>query len=133
MATQEPLRERMTIPFRTAVEAGDLDAAIATLAPDVVLHSPVTFHPFRGKESVGALFSILFSTFQDFRYVAEFEGEEGTVLRFRTRVGDREVEGIDMIHTNADGLIDDFTVMVRPLSAVLALRDSIGAQLGVTS
>jgi hypothetical protein len=123
----------MTIPFRTAVEAGDLDAAIATLAPDIVLHSPVTFHPFRGKEPVGALFSILFRSFQDFRYVAEFEGEEGTVLRFRTRVGDREVEGIDMIHTNADGLIDDFTVMVRPLSAVLALRDSIGAQLGVTS
>ena len=123
----------MTIPFRVAVEAGDLDAAIATLAPDVVLHSPVTFRPFQGKESVGALFSILFRTFEDFRYVAEFEGEEGAVLRFRTRVGDREVEGIDMIHTNADGLIDDFTVMVRPLSAVLALRDSIGAQLGITS
>ena len=123
----------MTIPFRVAVEAGDLDAAIATLAPDVVLHSPVTFRPFQGKESVGALFSILFQTFEDFRYVAEFQSEDGAVLRFRTRVGDREVEGIDMIHTNADGLIDDFTVMVRPLSAVLALRNSIGAQLGITS
>jgi hypothetical protein len=123
----------MAIRFRIAVEAGDLDAAIATLAPDVVLHSPVTFRPFQGKESVGALFSILFRTFEDFRYVAEFEGEEGAVLRFRTRVGNREVEGIDMIQTNADGLIADFTVMVRPLSAVLALRDSIGAQLGITS
>jgi hypothetical protein len=123
----------MAIRFRIAVEAGDLDAAIATLAPDVVLHSPVTFRPFQGKESVGALFSILFRTFEDFRYVAEFEGEEGAVLRFRTRVGNREVEGIDMIQSNADGLIADFTVMVRPLSAVLALRDSIGAQLGITS
>jgi hypothetical protein len=47
-------------------------------------------------------------------------------------VGDREVEGIDMIHTNLDGLIDDLTVMVRPLSAALALRDSIGPQLGAT-
>jgi hypothetical protein len=53
------------------------------------------------------------------------------VLHFRTRVGDREVEGIDMIRRGADGLIDDFTVMVRPLSAVTALRDAIGAQLGV--
>jgi hypothetical protein len=62
--------------------------------------------------------------------VGEFEGDGGAVLHFRTRVGDPEVEGIDMIHTNAEGLIDDFTVMVRPLSAALALRDSIGSQLG---
>jgi hypothetical protein len=61
--------------------------------------------------------------------VAQFEGAAGTVLHFRTRIGDREVEGIDMIHTNAEGLIDDFTVMVRPLSAALALRDTVGRQL----
>jgi len=90
--------------FRTAVEALDLDAVIAQLAPEIVLHSPVTFKPF--------------------------EGESGTILHFRTRVGDREVEGIDLIHTREDGLIDDFTVMVRPLSAALALRDAIGARLG---
>ncbi|HXJ64746.1 MAG TPA: nuclear transport factor 2 family protein [Actinomycetota bacterium] len=120
----------MAIAFRTAVEAGDLEALVATLAPDVVFHSPVTFRPFQGKDSVAALFAILLATFEDFRYVGRFEGDGGTVLHFRTRVGDREVEGIDMIRTNAEGLIDDFTVMVRPLSAVLALRDSIGARLG---
>jgi len=123
----------MANAFKQAVEAGDLDAALATLAPDVVLHSPVTFRPFQGKDAVAALLSILLRTFEDFRYVAEFEGDAGTVLHFRTRVGDREVEGIDLLHTNAQGLIDDFTVMVRPLSAVVALRDSIGAQLGATS
>ena len=122
----------MPLAFRKAVEMGDLDGAIASLAPDVVLHSPVTFKPFQGKEAVAALLSILFRTFEDFRYVAQFEGDGGTVLHFRTRVGNREVEGIDMIHTNMDGLIDDFTVMVRPLSAALALRDSVGAQLGAT-
>jgi limonene-1,2-epoxide hydrolase len=122
----------MALAFRKAVEIGDLDGAIASLAPDVVLHSPVTFKPFQGKEAVAALLSILFRTFEDFRYVAQFEGDGGTVLHFRTRVGNREVEGIDLLHTNMDGLIDDFTVMVRPLSAALALRDSIGAQLGAT-
>ena len=120
----------MAIAFKRAVEAGDLDGVVATMAPDVVFHSPVTFRPFEGKDSVAALFSILFRTFEEFRYVGEFEGDGGTVLHFRTRVADREVEGIDMIRTNADGLIDDFTVMVRPLSAVVALRDSIGSQLG---
>lgn len=117
-------------PFRRAIEAGDLEAAVACLSPNVVLHSPVTFKPFVGRESVAALFGILFKTFEDFRYEDEFRGEEGSaVLHFRTRVGDREVDGIDMIRAGADGLIEDFTVMVRPLSAVTALRDAIGAQL----
>jgi limonene-1,2-epoxide hydrolase len=116
--------------FRKAVEAFDLDAAIACLSPDVVLHSPVTFKPFVGRDAVAALFGILFKTFEDFRYVGEFAGSDGSaVLHFRTRVGDRDVEGIDMIKPGADGLIEDFTVMVRPLSAVTALRDAIGAQL----
>ena len=120
----------MSAAFRKAVEAQDLDAILATLAPEIVLHSPVTFKPFVGKDAVGMLFSILVKTFEDFRYVGEFDGDGGTILHFRTRVGDREVEGIDMIHTREDGLIDDFTVMVRPLSASLALRDAIGAHLG---
>jgi limonene-1,2-epoxide hydrolase len=119
--------------FRKAVESFDLEAAIACLSPDVVLHSPVTFKPFVGRDAVAALFAILFKTFEDFRYVGEFAGDDGSaVLHFRTRVGDREVEGIDMIKPGADGLIEDFTVMVRPLSAVTALRDAIGAQLGAS-
>ena len=119
--------------FRKAVESQDLDAAVACLSPHVELHSPITFKPFVGREAVAALFGILFRTFQDFRYVGEFSAEDGgEVLHFRTRVGDRDVEGIDMVRFDADGLIDDFTVMVRPLSAALALRDAVGAEIGAT-
>jgi hypothetical protein len=116
--------------FRDAVEAADLDAVVACLADDVVFHSPVTFKPFEGKGAVAFLFSVLLKTFEEFRYVDEYASSSGaTILRFRTRVGDRDVEGIDLLHANAEGLIDDFTVMVRPLSAALALRDAVGAGL----
>jgi limonene-1,2-epoxide hydrolase len=119
--------------FRKAVESVDLDAAVECLAPDVVLHSPVTFKPFEGREAVRFLFSILFKTFEDFRYVGEFHADDGSVvLHFLTRIGDREVDGIDMVHFDDAGLIDDFTVMVRPLSAALALRDAVGSQLGAS-
>ncbi|MGH2727544.1 MAG: nuclear transport factor 2 family protein [Actinomycetota bacterium] len=118
--------------FRKAVESFDLDAALACLAPDIVFHSPVTFKPFEGRDAVAVLFGILFKTFEDFRYVGEYASDDGAVLHFRTRIGDRRVEGIDMIHTRDDGLIDEFTVMVRPLSAATALRDAVGAQLGMT-
>jgi SnoaL-like protein len=116
--------------FRAAIESGDIDEAIACMTPEVVLHSPVTFRPFEGREAVATLFGILFRTFEDFRYVGEYTADDGSeVLHFRTRVGDRDVEGIDLIHYDAQGMIDDFTVFVRPLSAVNALRDAIGAQL----
>ena len=116
--------------LRKAVEAGDLEATLACMSPSVVFHSPVTFKPFEGRDAVGVLFGILFKTFEDFRYVGEYTAEDGSgVLHFRTRVGDRDVEGIDLVHFDGDGLIDDFTVFVRPLSAVHALRDSIGAHL----
>ena len=41
--------------FREAVERKELAAAAELLAPDVVFHSPVTFHPFLGRETVSAL------------------------------------------------------------------------------
>ena len=119
--------------FRKAIESSDLDVAISRMAPDVVFHSPVTFKAFIGREAVAGLFAILLRTFEDFRYVGEFASNDGSeILHFETRVGDRKVEGIDMLHFDDSGLIDEFTVMVRPLSAALALRDTIGAQLGAT-
>jgi ketosteroid isomerase-like protein len=119
-----------THPFRAAVEAGDVDAALATLAPDVVFHSPAVFHPYVGHETVGALLRLVFETFEDFRYTDELEGADGThALIFRARVGEREVEGLDLLRDDADGRIADFTVMIRPLSGLLALAQALGPKV----
>jgi hypothetical protein len=115
--------------FRAAIERRDLDDMIATLADDVVLHSPVSFKPFEGKEAVAGLFEILLRTFEDFRYTDELPGEEVHALIFRARVGDRDIEGLDLVRPGADGRIVDFTVMVRPLTGVVALAEAVGAQL----
>ena len=45
------------------------------------------------------------------------------------RVGHRHLEDCDFLHTGDDGLIDEFAVMVRPLSAALALAEAMKAQL----
>ena len=83
--------------FRAAIERRDLDGMLATLADDVVLHSPVSFKPFEGKAAVARLLGILVDTFEDFRYTDELAGEDVAALIFRTRVGAREVEGLDLI------------------------------------
>jgi SnoaL-like domain len=115
--------------FRAAIEARDLDAMLTTLADDVVLHSPVSFKPFEGKEAVSSLLRIIVSVFEDFRYTDELPGEDVHALIFRARVGDRDVEGLDLIRPGPDGRIADFTVMVRPLTAVVALAEAVGPQL----
>ena len=92
-----------------AVEAGDVDAALATLADDVVFHSPAVFHPYEGRDTVGALLHLVFKTFEDLRYTDELRGADGTApgLVFRTRVGERELEGLDLLREDADGRVTD--------------------------
>jgi SnoaL-like domain len=119
--------------FRTAVEARDHDGMVAALAPDVVFNSPVKHQPFEGREAVAVLFGALFETFEDFRYTDEFEQADGAkALVFRARVGDRELEGIDILRFDDEGLIADFTVMVRPLTGAIALAEGVGEKLGLT-
>lgn len=116
--------------FRVAVEAKDLDALTATLAPDVVLHSPVTFRPYAGRETVGALLRLLAVTFEDFRYTDELDGPDGTrALVFRARIEDRELEGIDVLRLGHAGLIADLTALIRPLSGLAALAQAIGPKV----
>ena len=121
-------------PFRAAVEARDLPAALALLAGDVVFRSPVVFRPYRGRDAVAPILLAVTEVFEDFRYVREI-GERGGrdhALLFAARVGDRTLEGCDFLHTGGDGLISEFTVMVRPLSAVLALAEAMKAQLAAS-
>ena len=116
--------------FREAVEKLDLDAAEALLAPDVVFTSPVVFKPYAGKAITAAILRAVSEVFKDFRYVREINDVNGRdhALVFTARVGDREINGCDFIHLDEDGLIDEFTVMVRPLSGAQALAAAMGEQ-----
>ena len=114
--------------FRRAVEAQDLDAMLAVLDADVVLWSPLAFEPFRGRATVGRLLQVLLEeVFEDFRYTDELAAADGThALIFRARIGDREVQGLDLLRHGDGGKVDDFTVMVRPASAMQALGVAVG-------
>jgi hypothetical protein len=115
--------------FRRAVEANDLAEVTRLLAPDVTFNSPVSFKPFTGRDQVGFILSTVATVFQGFEYVDEVETGLHSVLRFRARVGDRDVEGVDILERNAEGLVTTLTVMVRPLSGLQALADAMRARL----
>jgi hypothetical protein len=112
--------------FRAAVERLDIEAARELLAPDIVFHSPVTFHPFVGRDTVMGLLSLVAQTFEDFRYTDELSVDGAHALIFRASVAGRELEGIDLLRLDEQGLIADFTVMVRPLSGLIPFAQAMG-------
>lgn len=118
------------IDFRAAVEARDPDAIAATLADGVVFRSPVAFKPYPGKAITAAILRGVLRVFEDFRYLREFHDEGGRdhALVFAARIGDVAVEGCDFLHLDEHGLIDELTVMVRPLSAAQALATAMTDQ-----
>ena len=117
--------------FRAAIEAQDIEAAIALLADDVVFHSPIAFTPHRGRDAVGMVLRAVVQVFEDFRYVREIgaPGGRDQALVFRTRIGERQVEGCDFLHLDENGAISELTVMVRPLNGALALAEAMKARL----
>ncbi|MFJ7151462.1 nuclear transport factor 2 family protein [Streptomyces sp. NPDC100445] len=116
--------------FREAVEARDMAAVEALLAEDVVFTSPVVFKPYTGRAITAAILRAVVEVFEDFRYVREIGDPDGAdhALVFRARVGGRELTGCDFLHVDERGLIDEFMVMVRPLSGAQALAEAMGAR-----
>jgi hypothetical protein len=112
--------------FRAAVERMDIDAVSELLAPDIVFHSPVTFHPFIGRETVTRLLEIVAGTFEDFRYTDEMQTDGAHALIFRANVAGKELEGIDLLRLDDAGLICDFTVMIRPMSGLVPFAQAMG-------
>ncbi|GGX77720.1 nuclear transport factor 2 family protein [Streptomyces anandii] len=125
--------------FRAAVDNRDLAALDDLFTDDIRFYSPVKFTPFEGKPMVLGLFRVLLRTFEDFRYVGQYAGTaqtsaDGTpapsaILVFRAKAGGKEIHGIDLLHFDDDGRIKEFTVMVRPQSAVHALGEAVLAGL----
>jgi len=116
--------------FRAAVESGDIDAAVGLLAEDVVFNSPAVFRPYEGRDAVTTILRAAYATFEDFRYTDELTGGGVHGLVFTARVGDKTVQGLDLIRADADGRIKELTVMLRPASGLMAVAERMGAALG---
>ncbi|MEU7136068.1 nuclear transport factor 2 family protein [Streptomyces sp. NPDC046261] len=125
--------------FRAAVESRDLASLNGLFAENIRFYSPVKFTPFEGKPMVMGLLGVLLRTFEDFRYIGHFDGAAQTsadgveapsaILLFRTTVNGKEIHGIDLLHFDEEGRIKEFTVMVRPQSAVRVLGEAVLAGL----
>jgi hypothetical protein len=118
-------------PFRRAAEAKDVELMTEVLREDVVLHSPVLFRGFEGREAVGMVLGHVAGVLEGLAYTDEARGEGSVVLRFKAMVGDRELEGVDYLTLDHEDRVADLTVFMRPMSALTAFNAQMAERLGV--
>jgi SnoaL-like domain len=115
--------------FRTAAESKDFSAIEDLFTEDVTFKSPVVYRPYEGREAVAMLLGAVARVFEDFRYTDQLETGDAATLCFGARVGDREVEGIDLLRFDAEGRVREMAVYVRPMNGVNALAEAMKRQL----
>jgi len=120
-------------PFRAAVESGEFDTIGRIFAQAVVLHSPIAHRPYHGRETVAAIIATVADMLADFRFEKEIgaPNAEDRALVFTAKVGDLDIEGCDFLHTGDDGLIDEITVMLRPLKAVTLFAERMSERMAM--
>ena len=118
--------------WHEVIEGGSEPAALTNIMrEDAVFHSPVVHTPQKGRPIVVAYLSAAGQTLgnDSFEYLREVVDGNTAVLEFQTEMDGIQVNGIDMITFDDEGLITDFKVMVRPLKAVNKVWEMMGAQL----
>lgn len=110
--------------FQAAVDAGDATMLAPLLDPDVRLLGSVRPDPFAGRDTVLFIFGMLIALIQEPRYVSETLGSDQLVLLMQGKLGDQNLDGIQVITFGENGLITEFLDFVRPLPALNALQDA---------
>lgn len=113
-------------------EGKDLQKLTGLIAKDCVFYSPVVHTPQRGQQiTLMYLYGAaqVLGVNNSFKYTRILDCDANAVLEFETEVDGILINGVDMIHWNEEGLIDDFKVMLRPLKAVNMVHQKMGEML----
>lgn len=115
--------------FKRAAEAKDFSQISELFTEDVTFKSPVVFKPYEGPEALAMLLGAVVQVFEGFRYVEQVETGDTAVLMFEANVGDKAVQGVDILRFADDGRVREMIVLVRPMSGMHALADRMKAML----
>lgn len=107
----------------------DLTALHDVLADDVTLGAPPYWRELAGKPLVHHLLGLIVHTIEGFTYHREWVAGRELALEFRGRVGDAELQGVDLITLDDAGRIAHIDVPMRPMNAVLALRERVAPRM----
>jgi hypothetical protein len=119
-------------PIRKLRELGHASVADyeKLLAENVVFHSPVLVRAIEGRAVIAKIFATS-TTLREGAYIGEWKlDDRRTLLRWKGRIQGHELESLDVIEENEEGLIIDRTIALRPMPAARLFRDSMRAAVG---
>jgi SnoaL-like domain len=119
--------------FRAAVESKRLEAIEEVFAEDASFRSPVVFKPYEGRDQITVVLGAVLQVFEDFSYLEQVETGDTAVLMFEARVGDKQLQGVDILRFGDDGRVAELIVMVRPMSGMHALAERMREMLEAVS
>jgi hypothetical protein len=116
--------------FRAAAESKDFSQIEELFAEDVTFRSPAVFKPYEGRDAIAMILHTVSGVFEDFRYTNQLETGDVAALAFSATVGDRELDGIDLLRFDGEGTVREMAVYIRPMSGLHALAEAMQRALG---
>jgi hypothetical protein len=102
------------------------------LDQDVVFHSPVFVHPITGRDVVAELLETVHGIFGTPAYRLSLSEGRDTVLLFDGKVEDETLQVAVVIRDGAQGLIQELTVLMRPLPVLRRFGEEGMTRLGLS-
>jgi hypothetical protein len=121
--------DRFLAEWHRIVAERDAAGLAAVLAPDVTLGAPPYWSRLAGRALVQHLLGLIVHTIEDFTYHREWRDGRELALEFRGRVGEIELQGIDLITLDPEGRVQSLDVLMRPVNGIVALRDRIAPRM----
>ncbi len=123
--------QRTLAAWHDLLERNAMDELDPLLSDNILFRSPVAHTPYPGKAAIKLVLKTVNTVFQQFQYHRSFVSEDGlsVVLEFSAEVSGKTLKGIDMLRFDHQGKIEEFEVMVRPMSALQALAAQMAAQI----
>lgn len=115
--------------WHRVVAEKNLPALGKLLADDVAIGAPPYWDKIQGHATVHHLLGLILHTIEDFTYHREWRDRNELALEFTGHVGDLDLQGIDLISLNDDGVVQNLDVLMRPVNAVISLRETIAPQM----
>ena len=108
--------------FTEAMTRKDLESMLLHMSEDVVLRTPLVAEPIQGKAAIRPVVSALLGLVDRFDFRELMQGPEHVSSFFKVTVGPNELDGMDYWRLNDSGLIEEMTVLWRPLPAAVAVQ-----------
>ncbi|WP_337063275.1 hypothetical protein [Kineococcus sp. G2] len=126
----DPRGEQAIARWITAGEARDAAAAVSALNQDVQLISPITERfVFTGRAQVQNLPEVALEAIEDIVYTDQVLQGRTAVLFYEGKVAGVRLHEAQRLRLDADELISEITLFIRPLPALTALMRRLGPEL----